>query len=224
MTAAPKCIIFDLDGTLVDSAPGLVAIVNEMLAERGSARIVDVAEARPFLSLGGLALVSGLLGHECGDPDAEVAEFRKRYSARRTSADSLYEGVHAGLHELVAAGFNLAICSNKPQDLCEKVLRDLDLFSLFKVIVGSSAGRRAKPAPDLLQLALEQLEASPETCLFVGDSEVDHALAAAVGVGFLFVSYGYADEQWDPSALTQFSRFSDLVQSLKAPPGLRAVA
>jgi len=228
VTATAKHIIFDLDGTLVDSAAVLVEIVNEMLIERGSARRANVEQARPFLSLGGLALVTGLLGAECGNPAAEVSEFRRRYSARSTTADSLYEGVYDGLQELASSGFNLAICSNKPQDLCEKVLRDLGLSAVFKAIVGSAPGLRAKPEPDLMHLAIERLGATPETCLLVGDSEVDQALAAATGVRFLFVSYGYAGKDWDTGSLTRFDNFPDLVRAIKtqqaAPPGLRAVA
>ena len=100
----PTSVIFDLDGTLIDSATVLITIINEMLAERGSARVVDAEQARPFLSLGGLALVSGLLGSECGNPDAEVSEFRKRYTALPTPAESLYEGVRDGLRDLAESG------------------------------------------------------------------------------------------------------------------------
>ena len=94
--------------------------------------------------------------------------------------------------------------------------------------MGSTPGRLAKPAPDLMELTFERLGARPAECLFVGDSEVDHALAKATGVGFLFVTYGYDAGNWDSSSVAQFNRFGDLVQSIKtrqaAPPGLRAVA
>lgn len=204
-------LVFDLDGTLVDSAAVLVSVVNEMLAERGSARVVTVADARPLLSHGGPALVSGLMGDECVDVVREVADFRERYANRIAPAESLYDGVRAGLGELVDHGFTLAICSNKPEYLCEKVLSDLGLAHLFSAIVGSVPGRQPKPAPELMELVLQRLDADRSRAILIGDSEVDHALAANTGVPFLFVNYGYAAEDWNPSTLDQFSRFADVV-------------
>lgn len=215
MTAVLPHLVFDLDGTLVDGAAVFVDILNEMLAERGSSRVLTIADARPFLSLGGPALVGGTLAEECGDLTREVVDFRERYAARVTSRSSVYEGVQNGLHELASCGFTLAICSNKPQNLCEKVLSDVGLAHLFQVIVGSTPGRRAKPAPDLMDLTLSKLRSSPSRAVLIGDSEVDHALAQATGVPFLFVSYGYAAEGWDSSTLVQFSRFAELVAALR---------
>ena len=209
-------LIFDLDGTLVDSAAVLVDVANEMLRERGSKRIVTVADARPLLSRGGPVLVSGLLADEYGDPGLELADFRMRYARRATTAECLYDDVHDGLHELADAGFKLAICSTKPEHLCEKVLGDVSLAHLFTVIVGSAAGRQPKPAPDLMELALRRLDSDASRAILIGDSEVDHELAERTGVPFLFVNYGYAADDWDSSGLNQFSSFGDVVQWLKA--------
>lgn len=214
MTVLPH-LIFDLDGTLIDGSCVFVDILNEMLAERGSERVVTVADARPFLSLGGPALVGGVLAHECGDLVREVADFRERYASRPTPGECLYEGVTAGLHDLANHGFTMAICSNKPQYLCEKVLADVGLANLFAAIIGSTPGRPAKPAPDLMDLTLSRLRSSPSRSILIGDSEVDHELAERTGVPFLFVDYGYALDGWDPSGLKQFSRFPDLVAWLK---------
>ena len=209
-------IIFDLDGTLVDSAPVFVEILNEMLCERGSSRCVGLSEIRQFASLGGPALVGGVLAQECGDLRQEVANFRARYALCPTPLESLYEGVADGVRELTAHGYRLAICSNKPQKLCEKVITDLNLSTQSPLIVGSSPARMAKPAPDLMELVMAQLGTTPRECLYVGDSEIDHALAKATGIRFAFVTYGYAIEQFTADQHDQFSRFSDLVQLLKA--------
>ena len=209
-------IIFDLDGPLVDSAAVCTEILNGMLRERGSLRSIGVDETKPHLSQGGIRMVSALLGSECGDPSAELAEFRTRYSELLTPANSLFEGVEEGLRELSALGFALAVCSNKPQHLCEKVLSDLGLASLFTVVVGGGPGRRPKPAPDLLNLTFDALGTTTQHCLFVGDSELDHGIAEATGVPFLFVSYGYADAGWNRSGLLEFSRFADLVPTISA--------
>lgn len=208
-------IIFDLDGTLVDSAPVFVDILNEMLRERGSIRQVGLPEIRQFASLGGPALVGGVLAQECGDLRQEVADFRARYALYKTPVESLYDGVADGVEQLAADGYRLAICSNKPQHLCEKVIDDLNLTAHFPVIVGSSPDRMAKPAPDLMELVMAGLRTTPAECLYVGDSEIDHALAKATGVRFAFVTYGYASDQFAADPSEQFGRFSDLVQFLK---------
>jgi phosphoglycolate phosphatase len=208
-------IVFDLDGTLIDSAPVFVEILNAMLEERGSSRRVGVPDIRPFSSLGGPALVSGVLAQECGDLRQETDDFRARYRLYPTPVDSLYEGVAEGLRELSAHGFQLAICSNKPQQLCEKVIADLHLGPYFPVIVGSSPDRMAKPAPDLMELVMAQLGTTVHECLYVGDSEIDRALAKATGIRFAFVTYGYATEPFTASQQEEFSRFSDLVRWVK---------
>ncbi|WP_068073829.1 HAD family hydrolase [Novosphingobium lentum] len=212
MTAPVANIVFDLDGTLIDSAPVFVEVLNAMLADRGSARRVTQSDIRPFASLGGPALVSGVLAQECGDLRQEVDDFRARYRLYPTPIESLYDGVADGVKALSAHGFRLAICSNKPQQLCEKVIADVGLTEHFPVIVGSSPDRMAKPAPDLMELVMAQLGTTVHDCLYVGDSEIDQALAKATGVRFAFVTYGYATEQFTVGQQDEFSRFSDLVR------------
>jgi phosphoglycolate phosphatase len=204
-------IIFDLDGTLVDSVAICADILNEMLADRGSARQLCSTQVSSFVSLGGAPMVAALLGQECGDPFEEIAEFRRRYAERPTPSASLFQGVGAGLLELHALGFGLSICSNKPQNLCEKVLGDLNIAPFFDAVVGATPDLRPKPAPDLMHLTLKLLGTTPDRCLFVGDSELDHGIAEASGVPFLLVDYGYADQDWDFGNVLRFGRFSELV-------------
>lgn len=208
-------LLFDLDGTLVDSATTLVDVMNEMLRDRGSERAVSLADARPFLSHGGPALVSGLLGGECGTLADELADFRERYAGRRTGIDNLFPGVHEGLRELHGLGFTMAVCSNKPQHLCEKILADVGLASLFDAIVGSTAAHRPKPDPDLMELTLNLLRCSPRRAILIGDSEVDHAFAVQSGVRFVFVDYGYASDDWHFAGPDRFSHFADVVAWLR---------
>ena len=211
-----QTIVFDLDGTLVDSAPVLAEILSAMLAERGSARRVTIADIRPFASLGGAALVGGALAQDCGPLQQEVDDFRARYRQHSTPVESLYDGVAEGLRELAAHGFRLAICSNKPQPLCEKVIADLGLGALFAIVVGSTPDRLSKPAPDLMRLVMTHLGTTVDTCLYVGDSKVDQALANATGIRFALVTYGYATERLAVGQREEFSRFSDLVRWAKA--------
>lgn len=186
-------VIFDLDGTLVDSVAICAEIINSMLADRGAGSAVSLDEAAAQVSRGGRDMCAALLGQWCGDPDVEIIEFRKRYATSRTPDSSLFDGARALLEEARAAGAGTAICSNKPQALCEKVLADLDMLHLFDVVVGGQASHAPKPAPDLLQLCLMQLGASPSECLYVGDSELDHQVATQLNMSFIHVEHGYGE-------------------------------
>ncbi|MEO7410964.1 MAG: HAD-IA family hydrolase [Sphingomicrobium sp.] len=206
----PPSLIIDLDGTLVDSAPLIAGIINQMLAHRGSRRTVAPADARAFLTQGGSHLVTALLGPHLVDLDSDLADFRTRYTTRATPTDCLFPGVADGLAALSALGVRMAICSNKPQSLCDKIVADLQLGQHFDAIVGSTDALPLKPAPDLALVALEQLGASAAECLYVGDSDVDRQTAANAGIGFLFVTYGYAEPGKPIDALARFDRFDQL--------------
>lgn len=207
-------VIFDLDGTLVDSCAVCVDILSEILVERGSARQIDPTGARTYMSRGGLDMVSGLLGDACRDPAADLADFRTRYQLRQTPVDTLFPGVSEGLAQLRAAGLTLSICSNKPQSLCEKVLADTGLTDHFAVVVGGQSGLRPKPAPDLLSTLLNRIDHPPEACLFVGDSELDHAVAVTAGIPFHFMTYGYAEPGWALTRGVAFDCFPTMTRAI----------
>jgi phosphoglycolate phosphatase len=211
----PLCdLIFDLDGTLVDSCMICVDILQTMLVERGSGHRIDPMAARAFMSQGGARMVSALLGPACGDPAQELAEFRRRYATRPTDPASLYPGVVEGLTRLADRGHRLAICSNKPQNLCEKVLADTGLDGLFDAVVGGRADLRAKPHPDLLVETLRLMGSDARDCLFIGDSELDHQVAQGADMPFYFLTYGYADADYRPLPGTAHDDFTSLTGAL----------
>lgn len=212
----PQTLIIDLDGTLVDSAPLIAGIINQMLADRGAGRRVTASDARVYLTQGGSQLVAALLGPNLSDLDTDLADFRTRYAASDTPIDCLFPGVREGLAALSALGVRMAICSNKPQSLCNKIVADLDLDSHFGAIVGSSDDLPLKPAPDLAHRALALLGNTAEHCLYVGDSDVDRQTAASAGLDFLFVTYGYAEPGHAIDALAHFDRFDQLAPYLAA--------
>jgi phosphoglycolate phosphatase len=183
--------IFDLDGTLIDSAQLTGLIIDEMLAARGIADRADRALIRQMDAIGGEAMIAVVMGRYTTDPAADLAEFRTRHRIADTPADLAFPDVADCLAELVEAGVKLAICSNKPQYLCEKILTDLRLDRHFDIIVGSEAGRRRKPAPDAANLVLEQLGAEPGTTFYCGDSLVDLETAEAAGLPMILVAWGY---------------------------------
>ncbi len=215
MTGLPALII-DLDGTLVDSAPLIAGIINRMLADRGIERATSPEEARTFLTQGGSQLVAALLGDDLVDLNRDLADFRIRYAALDTPEDCLFPGVREGLDALVAVGVRMAICSNKPQGLCDKIVADLGLRDLFAAVVGSTDDLPLKPAPDLALKALGALGVAACDCLYVGDSDVDRQTAANAGIGFLFVTYGYAEASAPIEALARFNRFDQVAPYLHA--------
>lgn len=184
--------VFDLDGTLVDSAVVFAEVVNAMLRDRRSAARVDAETARACVHLGGRGMVAALLGSDCGDQDEEIEVFRERYATIPTPKSSLYAGVSEGLAAIAQSGVRLSICSNKPQALCEKVLADLELIDLFDAVVGSGPGAPAKPHPAPFDQALQRAGGLRANSCLIGDESTDHMLARSVGVPFVLATYGYA--------------------------------
>jgi phosphoglycolate phosphatase len=193
-------ILFDLDGTLIDSARITAAIIDTMLAARGSNHRADPGLVRAMDAKGGEAMIAAVMGRHCGDPASEIADFRARHADWPTPADLAFEGVAETLQALTAAGMRLAICSSKPQPLCEKLLADLSLASHFCAIVGSRPGLARKPSPEPLLHAIGLMGADPASSLYVGDSAIDAEAAAAAGVRFAIAGWGYAT---DPAAIAR---------------------
>ena len=214
--AVKQYLIFDLDGTLVDSCALCVEILRGMLSDRGSGHEIDPHLARPYMSRGGQAMVAAPLGPACVDPADDLAEFRSRYAVLRTPMNALFPGVADSLRQLHAMGFTLAICSNKPQNLCEQVLRDTGLADLFAVVIGGQPDLRPKPAPDLLDRTLALLSAAARDCVYIGDSELDHEVAATRGLPFMFLTYGYATDGWRPADSDCFDCFPSLHDALSS--------
>ncbi|MEP6967089.1 MAG: HAD hydrolase-like protein, partial [Pseudomonadota bacterium] len=217
--------VFDLDGTLVDSAPLTVAILCRMLADRGAAARVTLARARRHISVGGEAMILALVGEACGPPAEAVVEFRARLAATPTPPSSLYRGVRAGLGRLFSRGVGLAVHSNKPQALCEKVLGELGLSHLFDAVVGGGAGSAPKPDPLGFDKALALTGASRAASCYIGDSELDHGVAQRAGVPFVLARYGYGEENARfPGAFVagRFAEVPPIVERLLAAPRERA--
>ena len=188
-------IVFDLDGTLVDSVPVCASIVNAMLVDCGGAARVSWAETREQISVGGARMIAALMGEHCGDSGRAIAEFRERcYLQIDTPASCLFPGVREGIEQLAGWGYRLSICSSKPQNLWRwKVLCDLGLADRFAVIVGSQPNRPAKPDPALYTDLLALIGGDLARSCLVGDSALDHALADRAGASFILAAYGYTE-------------------------------
>ncbi|MGD1237794.1 HAD family hydrolase [Mycobacterium seoulense] len=182
-------ILFDLDGTLVDSAPAMTRGLNEMTRRRG-APPVDVAAVRRWVSLGGDAMVRGALG-AAADPLRDLDEFRDILRGQTADRGDLYPGVPAMLATLKQEGYRIAVCTNKREDIAVRYAAGLGIAAHIDAIVGGAPGRNLKPDPMLAHIALELLSAGTYEAIFVGDSEIDAETAIAAGLRFVLVTFGY---------------------------------
>ena len=188
----PLVVVFDLDGTLADSAPSIALALNRLRDERGLAPW-PVARFRPWVSRGAAALVGAALdlGAPAGADD--VAAFRALYASLPASADDLYPGIAEALARLREAGAVLGVCTNKPQRLSDKVLAESGIAHHFETVVGGDVALHAKPHPAHLQQTLAAMRCEGRPFAFVGDSSIDADAADAAGARFLWASWGYAD-------------------------------
>ncbi len=200
-------VVFDLDGTLIDSAPDIHAAVNRMLQAEGVAAL-DLQTVISFVGHGLPTLVSRVIAH-CGiAPDQHArltAATLAEYNAGATRLTRLYPGVDQSLRALKRAGHRLGICTNKPESAARSLLTEMRLMPLFDVVVGGGRLPGLKPDPAMLHLAIQELGGGPS--VFVGDSEVDAATAVAAGVPFLLFTEGYRKSPI--AALPHRAAFSD---------------
>jgi phosphoglycolate phosphatase len=201
-------VIFDLDGTLIDSAPDIHATANRVLADEGLAA-QSLAEVRSFVGRGVPHLVARLLEAAGEPPDPArqarmVAAFLGHYETA-VGLTQAFPGAPEALDRLAAAGHRLAICTNKPEAPTRAVLRHLGLDHHFPVVVGGDRLAQRKPDPAPLLLARRENGGGP--ALFVGDSEVDAETAAAAGLPFLLYTEGYRTAPAD--TLPHAGRFAD---------------
>lgn len=184
-------IIFDLDGTLIDSARLTGLVIDQMLAERATGVVSDPDMIRAMDALGGEAMIAAVMGTHSTNPADDLEDFRARFLQIVVPRDLSFPGVVDGLEALRRSGGKLAICSNKPQNLCDKILCALGLEHHFVGVVGSDPARPKKPAPDAAILALQALGGNRAGTLYCGDSYIDVLTARAAGMPVVMVDWGY---------------------------------
>ncbi|MBT8121960.1 MAG: phosphoglycolate phosphatase [Gammaproteobacteria bacterium] len=192
----PEMILIDVDGTLVDSVPDLAFCVDSMMAQLGRAPRGE-ALVRDWVGNGVERLVRrALTGQLQGEPDE--ADFERAYPiflslyAENTSKRSLlYPGVREGIDLLKAAGYPLGCVTNKAAQFTEPLLRDLDLYDDFSIIISGDTLPEKKPDPAPLLHAAEFFGCDPASALMIGDSVSDVAAARAAGFQIVCMSYGY---------------------------------
>jgi len=208
-------IIFDLDGTLIDSAADIAASVNTCFAVRGWPR-QDVAFVARHIGRGTRRLLHDLLQalHLPQDETtlaAAVADYLVAYHSAPVRHTRLYPHVAEDLHALHAAGLVLGICTNKPQAITDKVLHALGIRHHFAAVVGADSVPACKPDPQHLLATAQRMGVPAGRCLYVGDSAVDQNTARVAGIPFYAVAWGSAAALCLPAARC-LRRLGDLLE------------
>ena len=194
---ASATIVFDLDGTMVDTAPDLVSTLNLLLARERIAAL-PLSDARDMIGRGARALIARGFA-AAGAPlderklSALFVDFIDHYLAHIADESRPFPGVLGAMDALAAEGARLAVCTNKRTDLSVALLNALDLTRRFAAIVGADAAPAPKPAAAHLITTIERAGGRVERAVMVGDSESDAGAARAAGVPLVLVSFGYTD-------------------------------
>jgi phosphoglycolate phosphatase len=189
-------IVFDLDGTLVDTAPDLTNALNDVLIRRGHAPI-SPETIRSAVGRGARIMIEEAL-RQMGveeDIDQMLAEFLIHYEANIAAESRPFSGAVAALEALASCGARLAVCTNKREHLSRKLLQALELDGFFGAVAGRDTFPVAKPDPGHLLGTIGLAGGKPESTVMVGDSDVDLRTAKAASVPAILVRFGYGPAQ-----------------------------
>lgn len=190
-------IVFDLDGTLVDSAPDLIGTLNILLGEEGVAPL-PLEEARPFIGHGARRLIERGFAAQGRPAPAErmddlFARFIAHYNQHSADRTRPFPGAVPALQAMRRAGAKLAVCTNKLTGLSIPILEKLDLAPLFDAVVGADSAPAPKPDRRHLICAVEAAGGDVTRAVMVGDAATDAGAARAAGVPLVLVSFGYTE-------------------------------
>lgn len=190
-----QCVIFDLDGTLVDSAHDLLATLNVLFSKRGH-REIKLEEVKTVIGHGAKAMIrdaGALTGLSLSETEVEelFLEYLEYYGANLAVHTRPLKGAVEVLEACQKAGIAMAVCTNKLESLSLKLLDELDLAKFFQTVIASDTLSTMKPDPAGVNAILKAANCPPEKALFVGDSETDLKAARNAGVTCVLVDVGY---------------------------------
>jgi len=196
----PKAALFDLDGTLLDSAPDMLAAVNAMRAERDRPPM-RLAELRPVVSKGARAMLAAAFPEvDAAEREQWVPAFLDTYERELGRHGGPFDGVEAMLAQLEAAGSAWGIVTNKPEYLARLLLPLLGWDTRCAVLIGGDTLAARKPDPLPLTVAAERIGIAPADCIYVGDDERDIVAARAAGMPSVVALWGYRLPEDEPAA------------------------
>jgi phosphoglycolate phosphatase len=190
-------VVFDLDGTLVDTAPDLIEALNAVFA-RERMPPVPYDEARNMIGGGarkmieaGLKLEGRIVGQD--DLNRMFRHFVEHYATHIADSSRIFPGVDAALDKLASRGCRLAVCTNKVESLSKQLLASLGLTRRFEAICGPDTFGMPKPDPEILRRTIQLAGGHPRRAVMVGDSGTDIATARAAGLPVVAVDFGYSE-------------------------------
>lgn len=195
-----EAVLFDLDGTLIDSAPDLGAAVDKMRTARGLTSL-PLEHYRPMAGAGARGMLGLAFGMAPEHPDYEAMkeEFFVNYESCMTERTRIFDGVVSLIESLVAQGLPWGVVTNKSNRFTDPLTSAMPLFSTAGAIVSGNTTPHSKPHPEPLFEAARRMSVDPSRCVYVGDDERDIVAGLAAGMGTVAATYGYLGQQTDIS-------------------------
>ena len=214
-----RAVLFDLDGTLIDSAPDLGAAADQMRTARGLASL-PAEQYRPMAGAGARGMLGVAFGitPDATDYDTLREEFFRNYEARMTQTTYAFDGIAELLADIEARGLLWGVVTNKSSRFTDPLTRAMPLFANARAVVSGDTTPHSKPHPAPLFEAATRLGLPPEACIYVGDDERDIVAGRAAGMKTVAALYGYlgavdATEHWGADAAIKYPH--ELLQWLK---------
>jgi phosphoglycolate phosphatase len=222
-------LVFDLDGTLAETAPDLVATLN-MILEREGLRPVPYESARAMVGGGARLMIERGIAHAGARmPEERIdrlfQDFLDHYEAHIADATTLFPGVVAALDRFEAAGWRFAVCTNKIEQASVMLLKALGIADRFAAICGKETFAVSKPDRRALLMAIDKAGGAPESTIMVGDSKIDIETAQSAAVPVIAVDFGYTDAPvatYKPNrVISHFDDLWDAVADIRKAHGSR---
>lgn len=196
-----QAVLFDLDGTLIDSAPDLGAAVDKMRVARGMSSL-PLSHYRPMAGAGARGMIGLAFGYTPEHPDYEAMkeEFFRNYESCMTERTFAFDGIAQMIQDLVAMNMPWGVVTNKSKRFTEPLTQGMPLFATAAVVISGDTTPHAKPHPAPLLEAAKRLKVDPSACVYVGDDERDIVAGHAANMKTVAATYGYLGAQADVKA------------------------